>query len=158
MIAVYPGSFDPVTFGHLDVIGRAARLADTLVVAILENYRKEPLFTVDERIGQLKTLCAPWNNVEIAVFTGLLVDFAKAIGADVVVRGLRNSLEFQYEADMTQANRHMAPEAETLFLLTRPEYAFFSSSLVKEIARSGGDISNQVPPLIAEAVRGKLGK
>ena len=158
MIAVYPGSFDPVTYGHLDIIGRAARLADTLVVAILENYRKEPLFSADERIVQLKTLCAQaqWDNIEVAVFSGLLVDFARAVGADAVVRGLRNPTDFLYEAGMSQANQYMAPEVETLFLLTRPEYAYFSSSLVKEIAAHGGDIANQVPPVIAEAVRSKM--
>lgn len=156
-IAIYPGSFDPATNGHLDVIGRAAGLFDTLIVAVGRNAGKSPLFGPDERVGLLREVCDDrWPNVEVTLFDGLLVEFAKAQGAKALVKGLRAVSDFEYEFQMALANRHLAPDLETLFLMTSAEHLYLSSSIVKEIARLGGDVSALVPESIARRLLEKL--
>src|SRR5688572_25611008 len=147
--AVYPGSFDPVTYGHLDVIQRAAARFDRLIVACLRNATKAPLFDLDERVELLGKVTADLGNVEVAVFEGLLVDFCNERGVRVIVKGLRAVSDFEYELQMAQMNRRLG-DVETLFLTTSPVYSFLSSSLVKEVARFGGDVTDFVPPLVAE--------
>ena len=144
-IAMYPGSFDPVTNGHLDIIKRASRMFDKVIVAVLINSAKHPLFTVEERVELLKKCCASMPNVEVKSFDGLTVHFAKANNAAVMVRGLRAVSDFEYELQMAQANRNLYPEMETIFLCTNVEYSFISSTVVKDILRHGGDISHLVP-------------
>ena len=154
--AVIPGSFDPVTYGHLDVIERAAARFDSLVVACLRNRGKEPMFDVDERVALLKDVVADYGNVEVASFEGLLVDFCRSRGIGVIVKGLRAVSDFEYELQMAQMN-HRIGDVETLFLATSPVYSFLSSSLVKEVARFGGDISDFVPPVVADRLASRLG-
>ena len=147
--AVCPGSFDPVTYGHLDVIERAASRFDRLVVACLRNAGKSPLFDLEQRLDLLRTVTAPFGNVEVAAFEGLLVEFCRERGIGIVVKGLRAVSDFEYELQMAQMNRNLG-DVETLFLTTSPLYSFLSSSLVKEVARFGGDVSDFVPPVVAE--------
>ncbi|MBQ7915531.1 MAG: pantetheine-phosphate adenylyltransferase [Firmicutes bacterium] len=144
-VVVYPGSFDPMTKGHLDIIERGAKLADRLIVAVLVNANKMPMFTLEERIEILKAGTTHLKNVEIVPFTGLLVDFLKQNGARTVVKGLRAVSDFEYELQMAQANRDLYPEMETIFLCTNVQYSFISSTVVKDILRHGGDISHLVP-------------
>jgi pantetheine-phosphate adenylyltransferase len=151
--ALYPGSFDPITLGHLDVILRAASLFDRLVVGVLVNPRKRPLLELDERIGIIRSAvadaaAADRATVEVASFDGLTVDFAQRIGAGFVVRGLRAVSDFESELQMAHTNRKLAPAVDTLFLMTSLEHAYLSSSLVKEIADFGGDVSQMVPPAV----------
>ena len=153
--AVYPGSFDPVTYGHLDVIQRAAGGFDRLIVACLRNATKAPLFDLDERVELLGKVTADLGNVEIAVFEGLLVDFCKERGVRLIVKGLRAVSDFEYELQMAQMNRRLG-DVETLFLTTSPLYSFLSSSLVKEVARFGGDVADFVPPVVAEHLSRRL--
>jgi pantetheine-phosphate adenylyltransferase len=147
--AVCPGSFDPVTNGHLDIIGRAANLYDEVVVAILINQSKSSLFTVDERVEMLAKVTADYSNVRIDTFRGLLVDYCRSHQIPVIVKGLRAVSDFDYELQMAQMNRGLAG-VDTLFMPTNPEYSFLASSLVKEIAAWGGDVSALVPPLVLE--------
>ncbi len=159
--AVYPGSFDPVTLGHLDIIIRAAKIVDELVVGILENHRKTPLFSVQERVNMLKIITENVPNVRIVSFSGLSVEFARREGAEFIVRGLRAITDFDYELQMSQTNRIMAPEVDTLFLTTSLQYAYLSSTTVKEVASYGGDISRFVTKEVEQAVMQKyaaLGK
>ena len=156
LTALCPGTFDPVTNGHLDIIERAAQRFDALVVGVLDNPSKQPLFGVEERVSLLKEATQQLPNVEVAAFTGLLVDYAKARGADVVVKGLRAVTDFEYEIQMAQMN-HALSGVETLFMTTAPQWSFLSSSLVKEVARFGGDVSGLVPPVVAERLREKGG-
>jgi pantetheine-phosphate adenylyltransferase len=142
---VCPGSFDPVTNGHLDIIGRAAGLYDEVIVAVLVNSSKASMFTVDERIDMLTTVTASYDNVRIESFRGLLVDYCKRRDVAVIIKGLRAVSDFDYELQMAQLNRGMAG-IETLFMPTNPEYSFLASSLVKDVARWGGDVSALVPP------------
>ena len=146
---VFPGSFDPVTIGHLDLIERAAGLYDEVVVAVLHNPAKTGRFTVEKRIELLKKACAHLPNVSFDHFEGLLVDYMRASRTRVVVRGLRGTKDFESECQMAQLNHQMAPEVETLFLTTAPEYASLSSSVVREIGSFGGDIAPFVPACIA---------
>jgi pantetheine-phosphate adenylyltransferase len=146
--AVCPGSFDPVTNGHLDVIERAASRFDRLVVACLKNVGKQPMFDLEERLELLRSVTAHLGNVEIAGFSGLLVNFCREHGIGVVVKGLRAVSDFEYELQMAQMNRSIG-EVETLFMTTSPVYSFLSSSLVKEVARFGGDVSDFVPSVVA---------
>jgi pantetheine-phosphate adenylyltransferase len=148
-IAVYPGSFDPVTNGHLDVIQRASRLFDRVVVAVGRNSGKSALFSVDERVDLLRETCTDLPNVEAVSFSGMLVEYARSRGASVLIKGLRAISDFEYEFQMALANRHLAPDIETMFLMTSAEYQFLSSSIVKEIARVGGDIGPLVPAVVA---------
>jgi len=156
LTALCPGTFDPVTNGHLDIIERAAQRFDALVVGVLDNPSKQPLFGVEERVSLLKEATQQLPNVEVAAFTGLLVDYAKARGVDVVVKGLRAVTDFEYEIQMAQMN-HALSGVETLFMTTAPQWSFLSSSLVKEVAHFGGDVSGLVPPVVAERLREKGG-
>lgn len=149
---VYPGSFDPVTHGHLDVIQRAASRFDRLIVACLQNTGKNPMFDVEERIALLEEVSADLHNVEVEAFDGLLVDFCRQHDVQLVVKGLRAVSDFEYELQMAQMNRHIGG-VETLFLTASPIYSFLSSSLVKEVARFGGDVTDFVPPPVADRMR-----
>ena len=151
-ICVYPGSFDPITVGHLDLIERAAALFDQVVVAVLHNPAKSGCFTVEERVEMIQKACGHLSNVTFDHFDGLLVDYMHARGAKVVLRGVRGSKDFDSEMVMAQLNHQMAPDVETLFMATSPEYAHISSSAVREIAAFGGDFSPFVPQTIVEDV------
>ena len=150
--AIYPGSFDPVTNGHLDVIRRSSKMVDELIVGVLNNNAKMPLFSVEERVRMLKEVTKDIPNVRIYPFDGLLIDFAAKMEAWVVIRGLRAITDFEYELQMSQTNHKLNPDVETIFLTTSIEYSYLSSTTVKEIASYGGDITQFVP----EAVVGKL--
>ena len=152
---VCPGSFDPVTNGHLDIIGRAAGLYDEVIVAVLTNVTKHSLFTVDERVEMLREVTARYGNVRIDTFHGLLVDFCAANGITAVIKGLRAVSDFEYEMQMAQMNYRMA-KVETLFMTTNPLYSFLRSSLVKEVARYGGDVSGLVPDTVLGRLRERL--
>ena len=153
--AVYPGSFDPVTYGHLDIITRASQTVDELIVGVLVNRAKIALFSVEERVKMLQIITKDLPNVRVESFQGLLVDFAKAQGASFIVRGLRAITDFDYELQMSQTNRIMAPQIDTIFLTTSLEYAYLSSTTVKEVASYGGDITKFVPDYVAQAVIAK---
>jgi len=154
-IAVYPGSFDPITNGHLDIIGRARGLCDRLVLAVLVNAEKDPLFSVEERIALIRENVATGDGarVEVREFSGLLVEFAEKAGARMIVRGLRAMSDFEYEFQMALMNRRLAPRVETVFLMAKEEYSYVSSRLVKEVARLGGDVTALTPPGVARALR-----
>jgi len=152
-IAVYPGSFDPVTNGHLDVIRRAAGIFDKVIVGVGRNAGKSPLFSADERVELIQAAVSDIRNVEVESFDGMLVAFAKQHGASVLVKGLRAISDFEYEFQMALANRHLDPSVETMFLMTSAEYQFLSSSIVKEMVRVGGDCSPLVPSVVMYALR-----
>ena len=154
--AIYPGSFDPVTYGHLDIIRRSARIADELIVGVLVNNAKQPLFTLEERVEMLQYLTREYTNVRIASFEGLLVDFAKENNANVIVRGLRAVTDFEYELQMAQTNRILEDGIDTIFLTTGLEYSYLSSSIVKEVAFLNGDISKCVPEYVIDKIQKKL--
>jgi pantetheine-phosphate adenylyltransferase len=154
-IAVYPGSFDPLTNGHLDIIRRGIDVFDHLVVGIAENSRKSSLFTVEERLEITRRVLADLPRVEVDAFEGLTVEYAMKRGAVAIVRGLRAVADFEYELQMANMNRKLCPTIETLFMMTSEKYFFVSSQNVKEVARLGGDISQLVPPLVAERLAGK---
>ncbi len=155
-VAIYPGSFDPVTSGHMDIIERASNLFDLVVVAVAPNPLKQPLFTVEERVEMLKVVCAPIQGVEVDCFEGLLVDYCRRKGATVILKGLRAVSDFEFELQMAQMNRRLAPEIHTLFLMTTTEQSYLSSSIVKEIARLGGSIEGLVPPPVEGYLRARL--
>ena len=144
-IAVYPGSFDPCTNGHLDIIDRSAQLFDKVIVAVLTNSSKTPVFTVSERIELLKTATADYSNVEVCSFSGLLVDFLRKIDVKVVIKGIRAVSDFEYEFQMALTNKAVYPELETLFMHSSQEYMFLSSSVVREVAKYGGSLTGLVP-------------
>jgi pantetheine-phosphate adenylyltransferase len=150
--ALCPGSFDPPTNGHIDVIERASRYFDTVVVAVIANPSKQPLFTLEERSNLLRDALTHVDNIEITSFDGLLVDFAKDRELGVVVKGLRAISDFEYELQMAQMNSNLLPELDTMFMTAKPEWAFLSSSLVKEVARYGGAVEGLVPPGVAKAL------
>jgi pantetheine-phosphate adenylyltransferase len=154
--AIYPGSFDPVTLGHWDLIQRAAKLVDRLVVAVLHNPAKSPAFSVEERVAMLKELTAPLPQVEITSFHGLTVDFAKAQNAQVIVRGVRAFSDFEYEFQMALMNRKLAPDLETVFLMPKEKYSAVSSRFVREIGGMGGNLSDLVPETLRERIAAKL--
>lgn len=156
LTAVYPGSFDPVTSGHLDVIARAAGTFDSLVVAVGKNTAKTPLFSLEERLEMLREVCRPWDNVTVDAFDGLLVSYARERRARVLIKGLRAVSDFEYEFQMALANKQQAPDVETLFMMTSAEHLYLSSSLVKEIARLNGDVSALVPAPVERRLRQKL--
>lgn len=144
--AVYPGSFDPPTLGHLDIIARSTHLFDELIVAIAVNAQKKPLFSLEERVEMLQECCQHLSNVRVVPLRGLLARFAQEVGACAIVRGLRAVSDFEYEFQMATMNRQLAPDVDTCFLMTHQQYAFLSSSIVKEVARLHGDVSQLVPP------------
>ncbi|MGN0354047.1 MAG: pantetheine-phosphate adenylyltransferase [Muricoprocola sp.] len=154
--AVYPGSFDPVTFGHLDIIRRSAKLVDELVVGVLQNNKKNPLFSIEERVKILKEVTKDIDNVRVESFSGLSIDFVKKCEAQFIVRGLRAITDFEYELQMAQTNRILSPGIDTIFLTTNLEYAYLSSSTVKEVAYYGGDISKFVPAEVVAVIQQKM--
>ena len=154
--AIYPGSFDPVTLGHVDIIERAARISDELIVGVLQNKAKSPLFSVEERVTMLCEVTKHLKNVKFVPFEGLLIDFAKQMDAKVIVRGLRAITDFEYELQMSQTNRKLNSDVETLFLTTSLDYSYLSSTTVKEVASFGGDITQFVPEFVATKVTEKI--
>lgn len=155
-LAIYPGSFDPPTFGHLDVVDRASKIFPRVVVALGLHPRRESLFNMDERVSLLQQVTEGYDNVEVDRFDGLLVEYARSRGARVLVRGLRAQTDFEYELHIAHANADLAPEIDTLFLPTRTRHGFISASLVREIARHGGDVSRYAPPAVCEALKAKF--
>ena len=156
--AVYPGSFDPLTSGHLDIITRASKCFDRLYVVVFENTEKEPMFTADERVAMMQEACKDLSNVEVDKSTGLLVAYARAREAQVIVKGLRAVSDFDYEFKMALMNKKLDPGIETMFMMTSLEHMYQSSSLVKEVASYGGSIKDLVPPWIEKLVIGRLAK
>ncbi len=156
--AVYPGTFDPITIGHYDIIERASRIVDKLYVAVLKNSSKSPIFSIDERVELIRKATSEFKNVEVCTFSGLTVDFCKEHDAKIIVRGLRAITDFEYELQIAQLNRKLCPEVDTTFLTTSLEYAYVSSSIVKEIASYGGDIAGLVPLKIIDDVINKCSK
>ena len=155
-MGIYPGSFDPITNGHLDLIERGSRIVDRLTVAILRNEEKRALFTVEERMDMLREVAAAFPNVEVDAFDGLLVDYAARRGASVVVRGIRAVADYEYELQMALMNRRLRPEVETIFLMAGEAYSFISSRLVKEVIKLGGNVAGLVPPLVERRLRERL--
>ncbi|KAA6185603.1 pantetheine-phosphate adenylyltransferase [Thiohalocapsa marina] len=154
---VYPGTFDPITNGHADLISRASKLFDRVVVAVARDTGKAPAFDLEQRVALARTICADMPNVEVVAFSGLLVEFARRLQVHVIMRGLRAVSDFEYEFQLAGMNRRMAPDIETLFLTPAEQYAYISSSLVKEIARLGGDVSAFVAPEVHAALRQRFG-
>lgn len=155
-VAVYPGSFDPVTLGHMDIIERTAQMMDHVIIGVLYNKSKTPLFSVEERVEMLQNIAAHLGNVEVRSFDGLLVDFVHQCHASVIVRGLRAITDFEYELQMAQTNRVMAPDIDTIFLTTNLRYSYLSSTTVKEIAFFRGQLEEFLHPTVAERVRQKV--
>ncbi|HWS14795.1 MAG TPA: pantetheine-phosphate adenylyltransferase [Candidatus Methylomirabilis sp.] len=155
-IAVYPGSFDPPTNGHLDIIERSSRVFSRVIVAVALNIRKNILFTPKERQTMLRKLTRPWGNVEVTAFSGLLVDFARDQGAHILVRGLRAISDFEYEYQMAHMNRKLAPDIDTVIMMTGERHSYISSNIVKEIAMFGGKIDDLVPPSVRDLVFRKM--
>ncbi len=154
--AIYPGTFDPPTNGHLDLIERGSKIFDHLVVAILRNSAKDPLFTVEERVEMLKEVTAGIDNVSVATFNGLMVEFARQQGASAVLRGIRAISDYEFEFQMALMNRRLAPEIETVFLQPAGRYSFVSSRLVKEVVSLDGDVTGLLPPNVLERLRARL--
>ncbi len=155
-VAIYPGSFDPVTNGHLDLIMRGEKMFDHLIVAVLKNVEKEPLFTVPERVEMLREVTSQWPAVEVDVFQGLLVDYARKRGAAVILRGIRAISDYEYELQMALMNRKLEPRLETVFMLPGETYSYLSAKLVREIAQLGGPLAGLVPPIVEERIRAKM--
>ena len=155
-VGIYPGSFDPVTLGHLDIIKRSAKMVDKLIIGVLNNSKKTPVFTAFERKQMIEKVTKDIPNVEVEVFEGLLVDFVKIRQADIIFRGLRAVSDFEYELQMAQLNRNLSPEVDTVFLATSVEYAYLSSSSVREIASYKGNISSMVPGELLEQIEEKF--
>ena len=154
--AVYAGSFDPITRGHEDLIKRSLQFVDRIVVAVATNVSKQPLFTLEERVGFIRAAVGGDDRVEVRRFDGLLVDFARSVGASLIIRGLRAVSDFEYEFQMALMNRHLAPGLETVFMVPSLDTTYISSSLVREVARFQGDVSGLVDPLVADALRTRL--
>lgn len=157
-LAIYPGSFDPPTLGHLDVIERAAKLFDEIIVAVGVNSAKKPLLRAEDRVEALKASTAHLKNVQVDSFEGLLVDYVESKHARSIVRGLRATADFEYEFQMAMVNRRLSPEVDTVFLMTKWEHSYLSSSIVREVANLGGDYSEMVPKPVAEVIRRALQK
>jgi pantetheine-phosphate adenylyltransferase len=155
-VAIYPGSFDPLTNGHLDVIARGSKLVDRLIVAVLTNTQKTPLFDIPERLGIISEATSNLGNVEVDGFTGLLVDYAAQKNATVVIRGIRAISDYENELQMALLNRRMRPELETVFLMASEEYSFVSSRMIREIFQLGGDVTSFVPPIVTARLRTKI--
>jgi pantetheine-phosphate adenylyltransferase len=158
IVAIYPGSFDPITNGHLDLIARGSRVAERLIVAVLRNEAKQALFSVEERMEMVQEVVRPFANVEVSSFDGLLVDYAAARGANLILRGIRAISDYEYELQMALMNRRLRPELETAFLLAAEAYSYLSSHLVKEVAALGGDVSGLVPPVVETKLKAKFGR
>jgi pantetheine-phosphate adenylyltransferase len=156
ILAIYPGSFDPVTNGHLDLIERAAKIFDRLIVAVLRNVDKAPMFTLEERVEMLREATRPWANVEVDVFAGLLVDYAQKHNASIILRGIRAISDYEYELQMAMMNRKLGPNLETVFMIPAEAYSYLSSRLVREIARLGGPVEGLVPPAVEQRLRAKV--
>lgn len=150
---IYPGTFDPITYGHLDVLGRASKLFDKVTVAIASNAGKNPLFSAEERLAMVKETITNLPNVSVTIFDGLLVEFAAAQKAQAIIRGLRALSDFEFEFNMALMNRHLNPELETLFVMPNEQFSYTSSTLVKQVARYGGDITHFVPSVVATALK-----
>lgn len=155
--AIYPGSFDPVTFGHLDMIVRSAKIVDELIVSVLRNSAKNALFSIEERVSMLEEMTGDIPNVTVQSFDGLLIDHARDMEANLIIRGLRAVTDFEYELQIAQTNRIVNPQVDTMFLTTSLEYAYLSSTIVKEVASYGGDISHFVPEHLIERIYEKYG-
>ena len=155
-VAIYPGSFDPVTNGHLDLIMRGEKMFDHLIVAVLKNVEKEPLFTVPERVEMLREVTGQWPAVEVDVFQGLLVEYARKRDAAVILRGIRAISDYEYELQMALMNRKLEPRLETVFMLPGETYSYLSAKLVREIAQLGGPLAGLVPPSVEERIRAKM--
>ncbi|WP_036606599.1 pantetheine-phosphate adenylyltransferase [Oribacterium sp. P6A1] len=158
IIGIYPGSFDPVTFGHLDIIERASKMVDKLIVGVLQNSAKTPLFSMSERVKMIEDLTQNFGNVEVKSFGGLTVNFARECGATVIVRGLRAVTDFEYELQLAQTNKVIAPDIDTIFLTTNLKFSYLSSSTVKEIASFDGDIHEFVPAEVERKMKEKYKK
>jgi pantetheine-phosphate adenylyltransferase len=156
ILAIYPGSFDPVTNGHLDLIERGAKIFDRLIVGVLRNLDKAPLFTLEERLEMLREVTQPWPNVEVDVFAGLLVDYAKKRNASVILRGIRAISDYEYELQMAMMNRKLGPNLETVFMIPAEAYSYLSSRLVREISKLGGPVEGLVPPAVEQRLRAKV--
>ncbi len=154
--AIYPGSFDPVTYGHLDIIRRAAKVVDELIIGVLVNKNKKPLFTMEERMDMIRETTKEYANVTVKTFEGMTVDFARENDASLIIRGLRAVTDFESEMQIAQTNHSIDPEIDTMFFTTGLEYAFLSSTIVKEVAFYGSDVSKLVPPVVAEAFSHKF--
>lgn len=152
-VAVYPGTFDPITNGHVDIVRRALHLFDRVILAVADNVRKAPLFSVEERARMIRASVGEDPRIEVDSFSGLLVDYARRRGARAIIRGLRAIADFEYEFQLAHMNRHLAPDVETVFLMTSEESFYVSSSLVKEVATMGGDITRIAPPAVVEAFK-----
>jgi pantetheine-phosphate adenylyltransferase len=157
VIAIYPGSFDPVTNGHLDLIRRGASLFDRLIIAVTHNHEKDALFPVKERLEMLEAITFDMDNVEVQMFDGLLMDYARAKKARVVLRGIRAISDYEYELQMAMMNRKIEPDIETVFMMPAETYSYLSSRLVKELARLGGSVKDLVPPVVEEKLLAKFG-
>lgn len=157
-IAVYPGSFDPITFGHLDIINRALKIFDEVIIAVARNERKSPVFTIEERVELIQSVLKDNDRVKVDTFDGLLVDYARSRRAQAIVRGLRAISDFEYELQMAQINRGISRDVETVFLMTSVFYSFLSSSIVKEVHSLNGPIDGLVPPLVKKALDAKLNR
>lgn len=154
--AIYPGSFDPVTYGHLDIMKRSCKIVDELIVGVLNNNAKRPLFSVEERVKMLKEVTKEFDNIVIVPFHGLLIDFAAKMGAKLIIRGLRAITDFEYELQMSQTNHKLGPGVETMFLTTSIEFSYLSSTTVKEIAAFGGHTSQFVPKVVEKELKAKM--
>ncbi len=157
-IAVYPGSFDPITFGHLDIINRALKVFDEVVIAVARNEKKNPLFSVEERIELIGKVMDGSDRARVDTFDGLLIDYVRASGARAIVRGLRAISDFEYELQMAQINRSISKDVETVFLMTSVFYSFLSSSVVKEVSSLNGPVDGMVPPVVKKALDAKFGR
>lgn len=155
-VGIYPGSFDPITLGHLDIITRSSKVVDKLIIGVLNNSAKQALFTSEERVEMIRTVTKDLPNVEVESFSGLLVDYAKLKNANVIVRGLRAITDFEYELQIAQANHKANPDVDTIFFTTNVEYSYISSSIAKEFAHYGSDVSQIVPPLVIEKLNEKF--
>ena len=156
IVAVYPGSFDPVTNGHLDLIARGAKIFDHLIVAVLQNREKAPLFSAEERVQMLREVTKQWASGEVDIFDGLLVEYVQRRQARVILRGIRAVSDYEYELQMALMNRRLEPQVETVFMMPDARYSYLSSHLVREIAQFGGRIEGLVPPLVEERLRAKV--
>jgi pantetheine-phosphate adenylyltransferase len=155
-VAIYPGSFDPVTNGHLDLIERGEKMFDLVIVAVLQNVDKQPLFTVAERVEMLREVTRQWPGVEVDIFKGLLVDYARKRGAGVILRGIRAVSDYEYELQMALMNRKLEPRLETVFMLPGEPYSYLSAKLVREIAQLGGPLTDLVPAVVEQKLRAKI--